>query len=279
MKAPAYASGASEDLLTGARLLRRAFLATPLRTAERDTVIVSTEDTAPPALLFDRGFAYRSIAMLDGRRSIVDILLPGDVAGIDHAMLGRCNHEVVAANTVGYRQLSGTTVRELMADRHIALRILALAGETRWRSDRHMAAVTRCDARGRIAVLLLGIYERLRRRDLISRPTFNLPLTQEQVADHLGITMVHVSRTLRRMREERLVIVDRHVVIILDLEELRRIASGIPPLDAVSVTSLGSRDEVALHSREGALSPPPTDQHVQILADGALNLCKPTQGH
>jgi CRP/FNR family transcriptional regulator, anaerobic regulatory protein len=120
-----------------------------------------------------------------------------------------------------------------------------LMGEARWRVDRHMASVTRCDARGRIAALVLGIYERLRRRELILRPTYNLPLTQEQVADHLGITMVHVSRTLRRMREERLLLVDRQVVIILDLEELRRAAAGIPPLNIGVARPVRSGDELA----------------------------------
>ena len=246
MKAPVYAAGASEDLLTGAQLLRRAFLATPLHTVDRDTVIVSAEDPTPPALLFHRGFAYRAFSMPDGRRSIMDILIPGDIAGLDHAVLGRCNHEIIAANTVGYRLLSAAVVRELMANSQIALRALALSGETRWRADRHMAAITRFDARGRIAALLIGLYERLRRRELISRPTFNLPFTQDQLADHLGMTMVHVSRTLRRMREERLVLVDRQVVIILDLEELRRAASGIPPLTEGSVAPARSGDEIAL---------------------------------
>jgi len=219
----------------------------PLRTAKRDTVIMSADDPAPHAFLLHRGFAYRSFSMPDGRRSILDVLLPGDITGLDYAVLGRGNHEIVAANTVGYRSMTGAAVRELMmSNPQIALRTLALMGETRWRTDRHMTVVTRLDARGRIAAFILGIYERLRQRELILRPTFNLPLTQEQLADHLGITMVHVSRTLRRIREERLVLIDRQVVIILDLEELRRAASGIPPLSAGGVTSAGSRDELAL---------------------------------
>jgi DNA-binding transcriptional regulator LsrR (DeoR family) len=77
-------------------------------------------------------------------------------------------------------------------------------------------------------VLLLDLYDRLRRHGLISRMTYNLPLTQEQMADHLGLTLVHVNRTLRRLREERIVLVDRQVVIIMDLERLREFAQGLP---------------------------------------------------
>lgn len=244
MKAPAFAAGASEDLLAGAQLLRRAFLETPLRTGERDAVIVSADDPAPPALLLQRGFAYRAFSMPDGRRSIVDVLLPGDITGLDHAVLGRCNHEIVAANAIGYRQLSADAVRDMMTNPQIALRTMALIGETRWRADRHLTAVTRFDARGRLATFLLGIYERLRRGELILRPTFNLPLTQEQLADHLGMTMVHISRTLRRMREERMVLVDRQVVIILDLETLRLAATGTSPLNPGVATPARLADEL-----------------------------------
>ncbi len=77
-------------------------------------------------------------------------------------------------------------------------------------------------------MLLLDIHDRLRHRGLINRPTFNLPLTQEQIADHLGLTLVHINRTLRRLREEKIVLVDRQVVIIQDIERLRELAQGLP---------------------------------------------------
>ena len=96
--------------------------------------------------------------------------------------------------------------------------------------DRHLTAISRLDARERIGLFLLDIYDRLRRRELISRPTFNLPLTQEQIADHLGMTMVHVNRTLRRLREERLLMVANQVVIITDIDRLRAVVTGMPPL-------------------------------------------------
>jgi len=229
---PIFSPGASEDLLSGGRSLRRALAEQPYHMVERDAVIVAADDRDPPVVQIHRGMAYRSFTLADGRRAIVDILIPGDIVGVDHAVLGRANHDIVATGRMGYRALSAATARELMTDPQIAIRALALIGEARWRADRHITAITRLDAHGRIGAFLLGIYERLRRRDLIARPTFNLPLTQEQMADHLGMTMVHISRTLRRMREERLVLVDRQVVIILDLEGLRQVVTGLPPLTA-----------------------------------------------
>jgi CRP-like cAMP-binding protein len=119
-------------------------------------------------------------------------------------------------------------LRELIADSSVAMFILAQLAEQHWRSDRLAASIGRLDAHARLCVLLLDIHDRLRHRGLINRPTFNLPLTQEQIADHLGLTLVHVNRTLRRLREEKIVLVDRQVVIIQDIERLRELAQGLP---------------------------------------------------
>ncbi len=166
--------------------------------------------------------------MADGRRAILDILVPGDITGLDHIVLANPIEDIAAADRLSYRALGTAAVRALMADQPIALHIVALIAEARWRSDRLAASLGRLDAHARICLMFLDIYERLRRRELINRPSFNLPFTQEQIADHLGLTLVHVNRTLRRMREERLVIVDRQVVIIVDLEALRELVRGLP---------------------------------------------------
>lgn len=229
---PVYAAHATEDVLTGGRLLRRAFADSPYRTADRGAVVIAADDPEPPILQIHRGIAFRSVSLPDGRRAVVDILLPTDIAGVDNAVLARSNHDVVAGAPLGYRQLGSAALRELMTNPEIAVRALALMAESRWRIDRHVTAITRFNAQSRIASFLLGIYERLRRAELISRPTFNLHLTQDQIADHLGMTMVHVSRTLRRLREQRLALVDRQVVIILDVAALRELTNGLPPLTA-----------------------------------------------
>jgi CRP-like cAMP-binding protein len=136
--------------------------------------------------------------------------------------------DIYAANRVGYHLLGAAALRDLLAEHSVAMFVLAQIAEQRWRSDRLAASIGRLDAYARLCVLLLDIYERLRHRELINRPTFNLPLTQEQLADHLGLTLVHVNRTLRRLREEKIVLVDRQVVIIQDMERMRALAQSLP---------------------------------------------------
>lgn len=215
--------------MTGDRILRRAFLEQPYHSTARQGAIFAIEKD-PPVVLLQRGVAYRSATLPHGRRAILDVLLPGDVGGLDHVVFGRGNQDLTAANAVGYRAMRPAILRGMMADRAVAIRVAALMAETRRRMDRHLAAITRFDARERIGLFLLDIHDRLRRRELISRPTFNLPLTQEQIADHLGMTMVHVNRTLRKLREERLLLVANQVVIITDLDRLRALIGVMPSL-------------------------------------------------
>jgi CRP/FNR family transcriptional regulator, anaerobic regulatory protein len=244
---PTFAASISETLLTGGRTLRGAFLKTPYRVARRHARLVTADDQASFALMVHRGFAYRSSTLTDGRRAIFDLLLPGDIYGIDQLVMGRSNHDVTVASEFGYRVLYLGDLQKLLADPAVAMRVLALQAEARWRLDRHAAAICRLEARERIASLLIDIHDRLRRRQLISSNSFNLPLTQDEIADYLGLTTVHVSRTLRRLREEKLVLVDRQVVIIMDPEGLRALVHGLPRVVGVETPAAA----IPYHARAG----------------------------
>jgi CRP-like cAMP-binding protein len=198
----------------------------------RNKTIISAADREPPALLIGRGMAFSACTISDGRRAITDVLLPSDVVGVEHAVSGRSNCDIVAASPLAYRMLSANKLRQLMENPQIAARMLALAAATQWRADRLISALSRMDAYERIASFILNTYDRLRRAQLITRPTFVLHLTQDQIGDHLGLTTVHVSRTFRRLREDKVVLVDHQVVIILDVERLRAIAAGLLPTTA-----------------------------------------------
>jgi len=232
------AAASVEDLLTGGRTLRRAFLETPIRYAAREATLVRVGEREAPVILLRNGFAYRSWVLTDGRRAILDVLVAGDIGGLDQIVLASPIAEITAAARVGYHALEPAQLRALMADRCVALSVLAVIAEARWRSDRLSAMVGRLDAEARLAALILGIHDRLRRRGLTNSLSFNLPLTQEQIADHLGLTLVHVNRTLRRMREERLVLVDRQVVIIMNLDGLRELVRGLPQPAEIPETAM-----------------------------------------
>ena len=75
-------------------------------------------------------------------------------------------------------------------------------------------------------MMLLDFYKRLRARRLISGSIYSLPMTQVQIGNYLGLTVVHVNRVLRSLRAEWIVVLEKHCVTILDLERLAILARG-----------------------------------------------------
>ena len=172
------------------------------------------------------GLAYQSYWFSDGRRAIVDIFTPGNVVGLEAIFSARPTGSVAAAGLVRYRAVDAGSLLRLMDDREIALCFASLSIEARRRSEELAARIARLDAAERLAAMLIDLYDRLRRRRLIARSTYNLHMTQQQIGDHLGLTGAHVNRVLRWLAQENIAFVRGYVVIIRDLPRLRRLARG-----------------------------------------------------
>src|SRR5262249_19065598 len=110
---------------------------------------------------------------------------------------------------------------DLMTSRHTAHYICWLLSQRQRHADRRLMAMSPLDARGRLANMVLDFYMRLRRRKLVTALNFNLPLTQLQIGNYLGLTEVHVNRVLRSLRDGRTIEMEKHCVTILDLERLQ----------------------------------------------------------
>ena len=73
---------------------------------------------------------------------------------------------------------------------------------------------------------MLDFYTRLRRRRLLTGLVYDLPLTQLQIGNYLGLTVVHVNRILRALRDDQIVNLEKHWVTILDLARLTGLAQN-----------------------------------------------------
>jgi CRP-like cAMP-binding protein len=155
----------------------------------------------------------------NGQRVILDICLPGDIIGIDAGVYTR-PLEILTLTAATVEAIPAEDLLELMTDRSIALYIAFLFGQRQRRTDRLLTAISCLDARGRLAMMLLDFYKRLRRRKVISGLIYNLPLTQVQIGNYLGLTVVHINRVLGSLRGERIVDLEKHCVTILDLQRL-----------------------------------------------------------
>jgi CRP/FNR family transcriptional regulator len=169
---------------------------------------------------------YQTLA--DGRRQIVALLLPGDVFGIEPDGLPTmtCSAEALTAASIC------VIPRERAAD--LRARFPAY-GETFLQfvereyvlAIEHITSIGRRSAQERIAHLLLEIVTRVKRHyPPVSGESSQLPLTQTEIGDMLGLTGVHVNRMLRQLREDGLVDVQPGSVRIIDADRLAKLAGA-----------------------------------------------------
>jgi CRP/FNR family transcriptional regulator, anaerobic regulatory protein len=173
------------------------------------------------------GWAYRFRELADGDRAIVDIYLPGDIMGFDAALCGGPVENVLTLTTAVVETITNKTgLSGLMASRPIGLCIAWLLNEQQRRTDSLRTATAVLDARGRLAAMVLDFYHRLQAQGLITSGSFNLPLTQHHIGSYLGLTVVHVNRVIRSLRDDGVVTIEKHCVTLLNPKTLAVLAKA-----------------------------------------------------
>jgi CRP-like cAMP-binding protein len=220
------------------RELRQLFRTSPVLTAAADATLIGRDQPVRSLYLLRRGWACRIRGLSQGRRSILDVYLPGDLVGFDTALLHHAPDEVVMLTHGAAQPLdAGRVLPALFANPRLALCLAWTAGEAQRRIERLATALRRCDAQERIALALVDFYLRLRERQLLSGFSYNLPLTQRQLGDYVGMTAIHVNRVLRNLRVAKIVVVENHVVMITDLARLMQLG-GLEPAEAPFVPEM-----------------------------------------
>jgi CRP/FNR family transcriptional regulator len=192
------------------------------------TELIRSEEPQSELGILLKGWACRYRLLPDGRRQILDVHLPGDLIGLDGFLMTSSQDFVVTLTEVTFGSIDHDRFQRLIASPDIALQILSMLAAERRRLDGHLATVGQMAADEKIAALLLEFYVRLRHRQIIRGKSFHFPLTQQQLGDFLGMTVVHVNRVLKRLRDSGIVNVKHRVVVIHDMARLADLASGRP---------------------------------------------------
>ena len=174
------------------------------------------------------GFACRYKFMPDGRRQITAFMLPGDLCDTRTFALGKLDHSIAALSPVETILLSEDTARRLEVMPGLQ-RALALGSVVQHSIAREwLTNVGHRTSFERLSHLLCELFERLQAVGLTRDHKCELPLTQVEIGDALGLTSVHVNRTLMEMRRSGLLTFQSKQLIIHDYDSLRR-AAGFDP--------------------------------------------------
>ncbi|MBN8941750.1 MAG: Crp/Fnr family transcriptional regulator [Rhizobiales bacterium] len=167
------------------------------------------------------GWLFRYKILHNGSRQIVDFVLPGQIFGIQAVLFRRALYSVATITETSLSAVAFDLLDDGLDRNPRLLKALlwsaacegAMLGE-------HLIDAARRTAYERLSHLLLELFVWLRAVGLTEGGSFHMPLTQELIGDALGLTTVHVNRTLRALREDKLVGIEGKVVTIRDFEAL-----------------------------------------------------------
>ena len=159
----------------------------------------------------------------EGNRQIVSVHIPGDLPDRDSLHLNRLDHGIATLAPSRLAFIAHSALRPVVE----ALPNVAIAF---WRDAvvdggiyrQWLTSVGRRNSRQRLAHLICETFTRMQAVGLSDGDHFNFPITQAQLGDALGLSTVHINRTLQELRQDELVAWKSSIVTILDWDGLRR---------------------------------------------------------
>jgi CRP-like cAMP-binding protein len=194
-----------------------------LRRYEAGQYILREGDRPAYCSMLRSGLVYRHKIVGDGGRQIVSVHIPGDHIDVQTILLAQADHNIQA--------LTGATLLTAPIEQLIAAAMEhPTLAKALWRESlveasimrEWIANIGRRDAQTRTAHLLCELAVRREMAGLGLRDTFDLSMTQEQLGDALGLTSVHVNRTLKSLEADGLILRNRRSVTISDWCGLER---------------------------------------------------------
>ena len=200
-----------------------------VREAEADVAVVRHGIELDECLLMLDGWMARTTEMATGHQQISELQFSGDFVDLHGFTLKRLDHNVMTITPCRYAVVPHEKLQRLL-ERHPHL------ARVYWMMTNIDAAIHRewtvslgrRPAPNRMAHLFCEILERLKVVGMTSGDSYQFPLTQQELGDCLGLTSVHVNRTLQGLRRQGLIEVEKGRAAILDLPALKALGEYEP---------------------------------------------------
>ena len=175
------------------------------------------------------GFAVQSGSLRSGARQISSIHVPGDFLDLHGFSLKVLDHSVTGLTQCTVAFIEHGILRDLMAEEpHIARMILALAAIDGASQRHRQLSLGRREPIARLAYMICELHLRLGIVGLAGERSFEFPATQEDLADLLGLSVVHTNRTLQKLRATGLISWRNPEIVIHDWDGLSDLAEFDP---------------------------------------------------
>ncbi|MGB7432365.1 MAG: Crp/Fnr family transcriptional regulator [Ahrensia sp.] len=201
--------------------------------AEAGSTLLMEGNNSPHLYTILSGWGFRYKTLEDGRRQILNFVMPGDFIGLQGSLLNEMQHTVEALSNmelcVFERGYFDDLYRKVPT---LAFDITWLGAREEQMLDEHLLSIGRRTALERSAYLLAYLHEKASSVMLFGKSAPLAPMTQQLIADTLGLSIVHTNKTLRKLTDRKLIVRADDGYQVLDLEGLKALSKW-DGLDAI----------------------------------------------
>jgi CRP-like cAMP-binding protein len=199
------------------------------RIVKASTDLITEGDQPSDVHLILKGFACRYKILQDGGRQIMAYLVPGDICDLHVFLLDHMDHSLGTLSECEVVDIPRNVILELLKSPSISQGLLLSTMVDEGTLREWLVNLGRREADQRVAHLMCELLARLRSVDLVGPgDTYNLPITQVELADTTGVSAVHVNRVLQRLRHEGLISFKDGELIVLNRRGLEELAGWNP---------------------------------------------------
>ena len=171
------------------------------------------------------GWAFRYKLLPDGRRQILNYLMPGDLIGLQGSVMGEMQHSVEALSPMLLCVFERDSLHELYRNHPgLAYDITWIASREERMLDENLLSIGRRTAIERAAYLIAFIGSRAKVVGLNGKQSIQIPITQQHIADTLGLSLVHTNKTIRKLMDRKLILWRDGGCELVDTEGLKQLA-------------------------------------------------------
>ena len=200
-----------------------------IRRLEAQSYTMREGDRPDRCAVLLQGFAIRHKLTGDGSRQILSINIPGEALDFQNLFLDESDHNVQMLTRGIVAEIPRTAIQALLLSHPEVGRAILMTALAEASIFREWAVnIGRRDSRTRIAHLLCEFAYRLSAQGLVGSGVYELPMTQEQLADATGLTAVHVNRVLQALQRDGLIDRDRRMVRFPSWQRMQDVADFNP---------------------------------------------------
>lgn len=194
-------------------------------TLEAGATLLREGDDSPRLYTLLSGWMFRYKTLPDGRRQILNLVLPGDFVGLQASVFHEAQHTIEALSEVVLCVFPREKLSSLFSTQPgLAFDVTWLAAREERMLDDNLLSIGRRTAIERMANLIMHLFRRARELRLVRDMAFTTPINQQHLADMLGLSLVHTNKTLRKLYDRGIISWRDKILTVKDEARLAAVA-------------------------------------------------------